>query len=402
MQEILKFVKKRFIKKHLASKRKKLISRLHDQLKFFFLKNEKIAFPFFIEPEISVILVLYNQAQFTLECLYLLQQQKNATYEVIIIDNASTDSTHQLLDYCDNAIIVKNPENMGFLRAANQGAQIARGKNLLFLNNDIWQLNADAFATALQTLNSDKQIGAVGGKIILPNDSLQEAGVCITPKDIYQYGRGKRPDLFEFNFQRHVDYCSGVFLLTRKDLFHSLDGFDVIYAPAYWEDSDYCIRVNLSGFKVIYEPRIVVGHIEGGSGTQSEYARNLHKKNIILFQKKHAAWLQTFAHLSDFSSSTSISVLISRYHKRDCKRLLFIGNDLPTQDTLNKMASACELGHAVSYYPLNKLALSWSQIYSLFDIRVEVCNSKLLLDHFIYIRKNYYDQIIDERVNEEC
>ncbi|MCE0723331.1 MULTISPECIES: glycosyltransferase family 2 protein [Legionella] len=409
MERFLQFIEKSFILKKISQKyvdlykRKKLIAKLHRNLKLFFLRNEKIEFTVSNEPEISVILVLYNQAQFTLECLRLLQQQRNITFEVIIIDNASSDLTHQLLDCCHNVLVIKNVQNVGFLQAANQGAQIAKGKNLLFLNNDIWQLNIDAFAIALQTLNSNKKIGAVGGKIILPNSLLQEAGVFITQKGIYQYGRDKKPDIFEVNFQRHVDYCSGLFLLTPKDLFQSLGGFDVIYAPAYWEDSDYCLRVNLAGFKVIYEPRIIIGHIEGGSATKKGYSRTLGERNIVLFHKKHTAWLQTIRHLTNFSRFTSHSVVISRYHKRDCKRLLFIGDNIPSLHTLNLMKSACNSEYAVSYYPLNKLDLSWDQIYSLFDIRIEVCNGLSLptLDKFIHIRKNYYNQILDENGNQE-
>ncbi|VEH37246.1 Uncharacterised protein [Legionella sainthelensi] len=106
-------------------------------------------------------------------------------------------------------------------------------------------------------------------------------------------------------------------------------------------------------------------------------------------------------HLSDFSSFTSSSVLISRYHKRDCKRLLFIGNKIPSQHTLNLMKSACDAGHAVSFYPLNKLSLSWDKIYSLFDTRIEVCNSleRPDLDNFISSRRNYYNNIVDENGN---
>lgn len=409
MERFLKFIEKNFIFKKISQKyvdsykRKKLISKLHTHLNLFFLRNEKIEFPLANEPEISVILVLYNQAQFTLECLRLLQQQKNITFEVIIIDNASSDSTHQLLECCSNVLVVKNSQNLGFLQAANQGAQIAKGRNLLFLNNDIWQLNTDAFAIALKTLNSDKKIGVVGGKIILPDGLLQEAGVVITQKGILQYGRGKKPDIFEVNFQRHVDYCSGLFLLTPRHLFQSLGGFDVIYSPAYCEDCDYGLMVNQAGFKVIYEPRIVVGHIEGGSATKKGYARTLYEKNIILFHKKHKAWLQTLTHSSNFARFTSNSMMISRYHKRDCKRLLFIGNNIPSQHTLNLMKSACDSEYAVSYYPLHPFDLSWDKIYNLFDIRIEVCNGMGLstLDNFIRIRKKYYDQILDEHGNQE-
>lgn len=410
MERFLNSIKNNYIleklsKKYVANyKRKNLIASLQARLQQFFLKNEKIEFPLVNNPDISVILVLYNQAQFTLECLRLLQKQQNITFEVIVIDNASTDSTHQLLNYCHNVLVIKNANNIGFLQAANQGAKAARGKSLLFLNNDIWRLNSDAFSIALETLHSDKKIGIVGGKIILPDGLLQEAGVFVTQKGIHQYGRGKKPDIFEVNFQRHVDYCSGLFLMTPKDLFHRLGGFDLIYSPAYCEDCDYGLRVNQAGYKVIYEPRIVVGHIEGGSSVKKGDARALYEKNIILFQNKHKEWLQTIIPKPAFSGFTSRNVIISRFYQRNCRRILFIGNSIsPSQHVLDLMKQACDSEYAVTYYSLDKFELAWDKIFSLFDIRIEVCKDSGVdaLDRFIRSRKNYYSQILDENGNLE-
>lgn len=397
----MNFIGENFFKKlsGLFNKKERLTAKLHKNLKSFFLRKEKVEFIPVNEPDISIILVLYNQAQYTLECLCLLQQQRNISFEIIIIDNASSDSTHKLLDRCQNILVVKNSENVGFLDAANQGAQIARGKNLLFLNNDIWYLNNDALAIALNTLNMNQQIGAVGGRVILPHGYLQEAGVYITQQGIQQYGRDKSPTVFDVMFQRHVDYCSGLFLLTPKHLFQSLGGFDRLYVPAYYEDSDYCLRLNYQGFKVIYDPRIIIGHIEGGSEVKKGNARHLYEKNTILFRNKHKEWIQSFAHLSDGADSISSDVLISRSHKRHGKRILFIGKSIPSQETLDLMKTACDSDQVVSYYPLKKLSGSWEEIYTIFDIRIEVCKGLKLsnLDNFMNLRRGYYSQIIDDR-----
>lgn len=99
----------------------------------------------------------------------------------------------------------------------------------------------------------------------------------------------EKPDIFEVNFQRHVDYCSGLFLLTPKHLFHNLGGFDERYSPAYCEDCDYCVRVNLAGLKVLYEPRIVVGHIEGGSAIKNMPALSI-KIFFCLIKNMHTGY----------------------------------------------------------------------------------------------------------------
>ncbi len=392
---LLTKINKQMSKLYLYVCKKKLTLLLHVRLKLFFLKKEKIDFPLFKNPEVSVIIVLFNQAQFTLECLKLIQKQLDVAYEIIIVDNASTDATHSLLEACSNIEIIKNGKNIGFLHAANQGAQSAKSKNILFLNNDIWQLNDRAFSIALQTLNSDINYGVVGGKVILPDGRLQEAGVILHQKGIYQYGRGKNPNWFEFNFQRHVDYCSGLFLLTRKDLFFKLGGFDIIYAPAYWEDSDYCLRVNHLGYKVIYDPQIIVGHIENGSVIKKYITKTLWaEKNSALFFKKHSGWLSSRQAIEKNTPLNKLNILIYRSHHHAAFRILFIGKDVPTARLLSRMKRACDKGQVVSYYSLSKFCLSYYQIYSLFDNRVEVCDEhQISWDDFIFSRKNYYHKI---------
>jgi len=250
--------------------------------------GERLALPASDHPRLSVLLVLWNQAELTFACLRALTKLEDVGAEVIIVDNASTDRTRDLLARLDGCRIIANPHNAGFLTAANQAADMARGEHLLLLNNDAVPRDG-AIAAALRTIESDRSIGAVGGRIILPDGLLQEAG-CIVWRDgsCSGYGRGDLPDRPEYLARRDVDYCSGAFLLVRRSLWMSLGGLDQQFAPAYYEETDLCMRIRAAGYRVVYEPAAVVDHLEFGSATSQAWVIELRTRNRALFRQKHA------------------------------------------------------------------------------------------------------------------
>ncbi len=141
------------------------------------------------------------------------------SYELIIVDNASTDQTRLMLDRLQGAKIIHNQTNVGFGPACMQAAANARGKYLCFFNNDAL-LNRTAMSAALANFSNDT-VGAVGGKILLANGALQEAGNIIwSDGSALGYGRGDDPQSPQYEFRRPVDFCSGVFLLTPQKVVH--------------------------------------------------------------------------------------------------------------------------------------------------------------------------------------
>jgi GT2 family glycosyltransferase len=218
------------------------------------------------DPEVSIVIPVHGHSELTAHCLRsIAERTANVRYEVIVVDDASPDDTPAMLRCADGIHVITNPTNVGFLHSCNRGAQAARGSLLVFLNNDT--VVREGWLEALvQTVGEHPDAGVVGGRVVVPNGGLQEAG-CIVWRDgtAEQYGCREDPERPEFNFVREVDYCSGACLLVRRELFEATRGFDERFAPAYYEDVDLAFEARDRGYRVLFQPGAVIEHHEGSS-----------------------------------------------------------------------------------------------------------------------------------------
>lgn len=314
---------------------------------------ERIALPQFEDPDISFVIPVWNHWRYTYACLAAIARNvRGTTYEVVVVDNGSSDETPRLLSRVGNLRVVRNETNLGFLRASNQGAAVARGRHLLFLNNDTHLLSGTVGAL-LSTIDSDPTIGAVGGRMIFLNGRLQEAGSIVwSDGSCLGYGRNDDPFDPQYSYVRVVDYCSAAMLLTRRDLFLRAGGFDERYAPAYYEDSDYCMTLRALGHRVVYQPAAVVIHREFGSSPRAEAALEAQARNRSLFVQK---WAST---LGDQPAPSPRAVLRARDAGRR-RRLLFVDDRVPDPrlgtgyPRANSMVTSLqELGWSITLFPL--------------------------------------------------
>jgi GT2 family glycosyltransferase len=205
--------------------------------------------------------------------------------EVIVVDDASTDDTALVLARWvarDGRVrALRQPANGGFTASSNAGAAAATGDVLVFLNNDT--LPRPGWLLPLLSALERDRAGAVGGKLLYPDGTLQEAGgVIFADGDGCNFGKGDaEPDRPIYDHVREVDYCSGALLATPRALFAKVGGFDSVYAPAYYEDVDYAFRLRQRGYRVYYQPASAVVHLEGAtagrdpaSGVKRHQARN--------------------------------------------------------------------------------------------------------------------------------
>lgn len=221
---------------------------------------------------VSIVIPCHNGARHTENCLQALSETMPQHFqgEIIVVDDASTDETPALLERWSQREprlkVLRNQVNAGFIESCNRGAQAAAGDHIVFLNNDT--LPMSGWLPALErTLRDYPDAGAVGGKLILTDGSLQEAGgVIFSDGSAANFGRGDRDlDAPLYNFVRPVDYSSGACLATKRSLFLELGGFDSRYAPAYYEDVDYCFQLRAHGYRVYYQPDCAIIHFEGGT-----------------------------------------------------------------------------------------------------------------------------------------
>jgi GT2 family glycosyltransferase len=222
----------------------------------------------------SIIIPVYNKADFTFHCLRsLMREVEFAETEVIVVNNASTDETKELLSHFRDFVrVIENEENLGFVDARNQGAAAARGRYLVFLDNDTI-VQPGWLEALLESVGEDASVGAVGSLSLYPNGRIQEAGAIVWKSgETFHYGRGNSPDDRRFKFAREVDYCSGASLLVRRELFEQLGGFDRRSAPAYYEDADLCFGVRALGYKVVYQPASRIVHYEGATAGTDTHA----------------------------------------------------------------------------------------------------------------------------------
>jgi GT2 family glycosyltransferase len=220
-----------------------------------------LRFPHHDQPLVSVIIPVYNQLEYTLCCLHSIANHlPAATVEIIVVNDCSTDESLPILSRIPGLTLISNETNLNFLRSANHGARHARGQFLLFLNNDT-QVQAGWLDCLLDVFTDHPDAGLAGSKVIYPSGHLQEAGSRMKQDgSAVMIGLNDDPEAPHYNYLREVDYCSGVSLLIRANLFNELQGFDEYYAPCYYEDADLAYRVRALGKKVYYQPKSVICH----------------------------------------------------------------------------------------------------------------------------------------------
>ena len=224
-------------------------------------RAQNIKFPRVDNPQVSIIIPVWNHSRLTLECLASIQKQSGEiSYEVIVIDDGSDDQTPSILAQVENLRVLRNEARSGFVISCNKASRATRGELLLFLNNDV-QVTENWLSALVEPFETLGDVGAVGGKILFPDGRLQEAGAVLAPDGSTRLvGLYEDPSLPRYNYLREVEYVSGVCLTVRKGDFEKMGGFSDQFQPAYGEDVDFCLQLRAKGKRVLYQPRARIYH----------------------------------------------------------------------------------------------------------------------------------------------
>jgi GT2 family glycosyltransferase len=221
----------------------------------------------------SIIIPVFNKVELTQQCLmHLANVTEGISYEVIIVDNNSSDSTGEFLQSLDGDVqVIRNSTNVGFSKACNQGARAARGNHILFLNNDtIPQVNW--LAPLIQELEEHEDVGIVGSKLLYPDKTIQHAGVVFSRNNEspHHFLQGVPGDLELVNERKEFQVVTAACMLVRKDVFVQVGGFDEGYINGF-EDVDLCLKVSAAGKKIIYQPKSWLYHLESQSSGRKKH-----------------------------------------------------------------------------------------------------------------------------------
>jgi GT2 family glycosyltransferase len=252
--------------------------------------------------KLSIIIVNYNTYYLTKQTiLSIIQKQYNFNYEILLIDNASSDgSIKQLKEDFKQLVSDKilkifiNDANLGFAKANNIGIKTSKGKYVLLLNSDT-VVKENCLEKCIEKIEKDNKIGALGCKVILENNELDHAckrGFPTPKASLYyllklhkknpkKYGQYDALHLSE-NEIGEVDCLTGAFMLMPRAALDEANGLDEDFFM-YGEDIDLCYRIKERGFKIIYYPEAQIIHYKGGSSKK--------KRTKVIYDFHEAMWI---------------------------------------------------------------------------------------------------------------
>ena len=304
---------------------------------------------------VSIVIPVYNKFNYTDTCLRSLSADvSKLRVEIIVVDDCSTDAeTWQNLSEISGIRAIKNPQNLGFIGACNAGAAAANGEFIVFLNNDT-AVQAGWLDALIATFDARPDAGLVGAKLVYPDGRLQESGgIIFNDGSGWNYGRFADPNDPQYGFVREVDYCSGAAIALRKSLFDEFGGFDTLYAPAYYEDTDLAFKVRQAGLKCYVQPISVVVHFEGiSSGT--DLTSGIKRYQVINQAKFLARWAEVLKTHPAPPPKTAIAVA-SQHRAKKFILVVDAVTPMPDQDSgslrmVNLLTILVNSGCAVTFF----------------------------------------------------
>ena len=232
--------------------------------------------------DISVIIVTYNSSECIQACLDSLWSQKGVDYEVIVVDNTSTDDT--LLTVRNNrSLLLENEENIGFGRACNLGMARSTGRYIFLLNPDARLTDESDLAQVCRLMDENPRWGLAGAKVLSPNGSLESP-----PAREYPGQKHVQRDFSQL--PGSISWVIGAAMIVRRDIYLQVGGFDPEFF-LYSEETDLCLRIRECGYEIGWMEDVSVRHIGGESEKGVDpYDTSCRKlRGLLTFRTKHYA-----------------------------------------------------------------------------------------------------------------
>ena len=343
---------------HLPLRELANLQRAHDEVVRGFNHRREyktLILPEVAAPDVSIIVPAMNKFEITYHAIAsLILAQNNATFEVILVDDSSSDQTTAAESIIENLIVVRNEANLGFVKSNNKAAAQARGKYICLLNNDT-EVTTGWIDQALEMFSLYNDVGAVGCKLVYPDGKLQEAGGIVWGSGVpWNYGKNQNASHPSYSYAREADYLSAAALFVDRTVWTQVGGFSDEYAPAYYEDTDLAFKIRQAGFSTMYCPSSIVVHFEGKSNGTSTKS-GIKKYQEINSKTFRAKWFADYKTHGKEGRDPGYEV-----DRRNDFRVLVLDADTPRRNSdagsyaaFQEMKLMMELGCKLTFVPSN-------------------------------------------------
>lgn len=241
-------------------------------------------------PLVYIIIVNWNRRELLAECLHSIEGHTSyPNFRVVVVDNGSTDGSLELVRKNHPRVeVIQNKVNVGFAKANNQAIKLSlkRGANYIFLlNNDTKIVQGDWLTKMIWAFEANQSAGIMGCKLVYPDGRIQHAGGIITVRGISAYGWGEFDD-GTYAQMKDVDYITGAAFMVKREIVEKIGLFDEQFSPVYCEETDYCVRARMAGYRMVYNPAVTIVHYHKGTiGTRLSNMQMYYwgRKNLIRF-----------------------------------------------------------------------------------------------------------------------
>lgn len=282
-------------------------------------------------PKVSIIILNWNGKEDTIECLESLKHIRYPNYEILLVDNGSTDGSVECFkEKYPKIEIIENKKNLGFAEGNNVGIRkvMERSTNYILLLNNDTVVDPEFLGELVKVADSDPKIGIVGAKIYYyeyngKKDILNFAGGQINffKGETYHIGLNNT-DKGQYDYLRTVQYIEGSCMLIKKDVIRDIGVLDPDYF-AYWEETDYCVRTLNKGYSIYYVPNAKIWHKIGASTKKDNNMLYLYlmTRNRILFMRKNAPLIFKITFIPFLLKDLSASLLSVFIVKKNMKEV---------------------------------------------------------------------------------
>jgi GT2 family glycosyltransferase/glycosyltransferase involved in cell wall biosynthesis len=356
------------------------------------VKLEPLKFKRPKSPDVSIIIPAFNKVEVTyLALCSLLVAQNDASFEVIVVDDASTDETAKLEEIVSGITVLHNDQSQRFIRACNRGAEAAKGDYIVLLNNDV-EVTTGWLDELIAAFGRFDKVGLAGSKLLYPNGELQDAGGIVwSSGNPWNYGNRQNAEDPRFCYARQADYLSGAALMVPAAIWREVGGLSSYMEPMYFEDTDFAFKVREAGYSTWFIPSSVVYHYEGmTSGT--DVTSGFKKYQEINRPKFKRRWASAFSSFGKEGQNPDLEK-----DRGIVGRVLFIDYSTPRPDqdagsyaALQEIRLVQSLGYKVSFLASNMAHLG-SYTQDLQKMGVEMIYAPFYMTQSEYISKHAKD-----------